>query len=60
MAYFLASFGSHRNMEIDNYLADFSTSFPGMAELILTCLKANFVAISEGADNLGKYLMVLL
>lgn len=27
-----------------------------MAELILTCLKANFVAISEGADNLGKIL----
>lgn len=42
--------------EIDNHLADFSPSFPDLAELILTCLKANYVAISEGADNLGKIL----
>lgn len=27
-----------------------------MAELLITCQKANFVAISEGADNLGKIL----
>lgn len=64
MEYFLASFGSHAVVaadyvvaeEIDNHLADFSTSFPEMAALILTCWKANFVAISEGADNLGKIL----
>lgn len=45
MEYFLASFGSHAVVaadyvvaeEIDNHLADFSTSFPEMAALVLTC-----------------------